>query len=190
MMLIYPIAYAIVWTLPTSIRIYQTVSDHRAPWQLQTVDKACIVLQGFVDAVIYGVNETSLSSWRQLLFPEAFPILSASGNGNDGSSSSKADTSKPTKTDMRMSGGGLWALPSSSKINQETSVTMASGSDSSHSLDLGPDKSGFGDAGAYGNTALEMGRIRKTVEVEIRTSIHAGESDTDDLTIGRTFYRY
>ncbi|KAK4170520.1 hypothetical protein QBC43DRAFT_250142 [Cladorrhinum sp. PSN259] len=69
LMLLYPVAYAIIWTLPTSIRVYQTVTGHSAPWQLQTIDKACIVLQGFVDAVIYGWTESSFASWRNLLFP-------------------------------------------------------------------------------------------------------------------------
>lgn len=68
-MLLYPIAYAVIWTLPTAIRIYQTVTGQPAPWQLQTIDKACIVLQGFVDAVIYGWTESSFASWRNLLFP-------------------------------------------------------------------------------------------------------------------------
>ncbi|KAK0639571.1 hypothetical protein B0T16DRAFT_361173, partial [Cercophora newfieldiana] len=69
LMLLYPLAYAIVWSLPTGIRIYQTATGQPAPWQLATVDKACIVLQGFVDAVIYGATESSMASWRGLLFP-------------------------------------------------------------------------------------------------------------------------
>lgn len=68
-MLLYPLAYAIVWLLPTIIRIYQTVRGQPAPWQVQTIGKACIVIQGLIDAVIYGATESSLSSWRGLLFP-------------------------------------------------------------------------------------------------------------------------
>jgi hypothetical protein len=74
-MLLYPLAYAVVWSLPTGIRIYQAASGQPAPWQLQTVDKACIVLQGLVDAVIYGATESSLSSWRNLFFPGRFPTV-------------------------------------------------------------------------------------------------------------------
>jgi hypothetical protein len=37
--------------------------------------QACIVLQGFIDAVIYGANESSLACWRNLLFPQSFPTI-------------------------------------------------------------------------------------------------------------------
>ncbi|KAJ4226111.1 hypothetical protein NW759_004699 [Fusarium solani] len=67
-MLLYPLAYMLVWSLPTAIRIYQSTRGVPAPFALQTVDKACIVLQGFIDAVIYGVNESSLAHWRNLIF--------------------------------------------------------------------------------------------------------------------------
>ena len=77
LMLLYPLAYAVIWSLPTGIRIYQSASGRPAPWQLQTVDKACIVLQGLVDAVIYGATESSLSSWRNLFFPTRFPPVVA-----------------------------------------------------------------------------------------------------------------
>lgn len=42
LMLMYPIAYMIVWTLPTAIRIYQTAKGVPAPFALQTVDKVCV----------------------------------------------------------------------------------------------------------------------------------------------------
>lgn len=73
-MLLYPLAYAIIWSLPTAIRIYQATENKSAAFELQTVDKASIVVQGFVDAVIYGVNETSLSSWRALLSRRTYPL--------------------------------------------------------------------------------------------------------------------
>ena len=76
-MLSYPIAYGIVWALPTGIRIYQASRGVAAPWQVQTVDKASIVAQGLIDAIIYGANETSLSSWRNL-FSRDIPISSPS----------------------------------------------------------------------------------------------------------------
>lgn len=30
-----------------------------------TASQACIVIQGFADAIIYGVNESSISVWRE-----------------------------------------------------------------------------------------------------------------------------
>lgn len=33
--------------------------------------QACVVSQGLVDAVIYGINEVSLSQWRELIFSES-----------------------------------------------------------------------------------------------------------------------
>ncbi|SPJ78519.1 uncharacterized protein FTOL_06908 [Fusarium torulosum] len=71
LMLMYPVVYMIVWTLPTAIRIYQTITHTPSPFALQTLDKACIVSQGVVDAVIYGINEVSLSQWRELIFSES-----------------------------------------------------------------------------------------------------------------------
>ncbi|KZL82163.1 g-protein coupled receptor 1 [Colletotrichum incanum] len=68
LMLLYPLAYAIIWSLPTAIRIYQATEDKPAAFTLQTIDKASIVIQGFVDAIIYGANETTLASWRARLF--------------------------------------------------------------------------------------------------------------------------
>ncbi|KAF2739834.1 hypothetical protein EJ04DRAFT_483211 [Polyplosphaeria fusca] len=64
-MMSYPLIYMLIWTIPTSIRIYQSVTSKPAPFGIATVDKACIVIQGFADAVIYGVNETSISAWRE-----------------------------------------------------------------------------------------------------------------------------
>ncbi|EXF84333.1 hypothetical protein CFIO01_08817 [Colletotrichum fioriniae PJ7] len=61
-LLLYPLAYAIVWTIPTAIRIYQASTNKPAPFALQNIDQACIVVQGLVDAVIYGMNETSVAS--------------------------------------------------------------------------------------------------------------------------------
>lgn len=81
-MLLYPLAYAVIWSLPTVIRIYQTTTSQPAPWQLQTVDKVCIVVQGLVDAIIYGATEQSLSSWRELLGAKKRPLsLVVSGEG-------------------------------------------------------------------------------------------------------------
>ncbi|KAF2189825.1 hypothetical protein K469DRAFT_562731 [Zopfia rhizophila CBS 207.26] len=64
-MMSYPLVYMLIWTIPTSIRIYQSVTGKPAPFGVATVDKACIVIQGFADAIIYGVNETSAATWRE-----------------------------------------------------------------------------------------------------------------------------
>jgi hypothetical protein len=39
LMLMYPVAYIFVWTLPTAIRIYQASKGTAAPFALQTIDK-------------------------------------------------------------------------------------------------------------------------------------------------------
>ncbi|KAK2013963.1 hypothetical protein LZ32DRAFT_603907 [Colletotrichum eremochloae] len=75
LMLLYPLAYAMIWSLPTAIRIYQATEDKPAAFALQTVDKATIVIQGFVDAIIYGANETTLASWRAPWFHQGYPVL-------------------------------------------------------------------------------------------------------------------
>ncbi|KAK1980055.1 hypothetical protein LZ30DRAFT_796533 [Colletotrichum cereale] len=75
LMLLYPLAYAIIWSLPTAIRIYQATKNKRAPFALQTADKVAVVIQGFVDAVIYGVNETALASWRARFLRQVYPVL-------------------------------------------------------------------------------------------------------------------
>ncbi|KAF9740548.1 G-protein coupled receptor 1 [Paraphaeosphaeria minitans] len=63
-MMYYPLAYMVIWTIPASIRIYQSVTGVPAPFGIATVDKTCIVIQGFADAIIYGLNESSESVWR------------------------------------------------------------------------------------------------------------------------------
>lgn len=49
----------LIWTIPTIVRIYQAVTDKRAPFGIATLDKVCVVIQGFADAVIYGKFFTS-----------------------------------------------------------------------------------------------------------------------------------
>ncbi|KAK6212908.1 hypothetical protein QIS74_08910 [Colletotrichum tabaci] len=85
LMLMYPLAYAIIWSLPTAIRIYQATENKPAAFALQTIDKASIVIQGFVDAVIYGVNETTLTSWRARFSRQGYPVSHAmdARGGND-----------------------------------------------------------------------------------------------------------
>ncbi|KAF2256060.1 hypothetical protein BU26DRAFT_573909 [Trematosphaeria pertusa] len=78
-MMSYPLAYMLIWTIPTTIRIYQSVKGKPAPFGIATVDKACIVIQGFVDALIYGVNESSLGVWRER-FRRSSPATAAPAN--------------------------------------------------------------------------------------------------------------
>ena len=68
-MLAYPLIYMLIWIIPTTIRIYQASTGKPAPFPIATVDKTCIVIQGFADAVIYGFNEASLSAWKGLILP-------------------------------------------------------------------------------------------------------------------------
>ncbi|KAK6529686.1 hypothetical protein TWF281_008849 [Arthrobotrys megalospora] len=63
-MMVYPLAYAIIWACPTAIRIYQGTTGTRAPLWITIVDKSCIVVQGLVDAVVYGLNERAWQGWR------------------------------------------------------------------------------------------------------------------------------
>ncbi|KAJ6262445.1 hypothetical protein Dda_3253 [Drechslerella dactyloides] len=63
-MMVYPLAYAIIWACPTAIRIYQGVTGARAPLWITVIDKSCIVVQGLVDAFVYGLNERAWQGWR------------------------------------------------------------------------------------------------------------------------------
>jgi len=40
-MLIYPLVYMVIWTIPTAIRIYQATTGKAAPFGIGTVDKIC-----------------------------------------------------------------------------------------------------------------------------------------------------
>jgi hypothetical protein len=73
-MMMYPLVYMLIWTIPTTIRIYQSVTGKPAPFGIATVDKACIVIQGFADAIIYGVNESSLGVWREKFSRRPVPL--------------------------------------------------------------------------------------------------------------------
>ncbi|KAK4138452.1 hypothetical protein BT67DRAFT_368437 [Trichocladium antarcticum] len=141
-MLLYPLAYAIVWSLPTIIRIYQTISGQAAPWQAQTLDKACVVLQGVVDATIYGATESSLSSWRNLLFPRRLPAVSRSAPA-DAHSGSEMDGGKSLRRRCR---GGA------------DEDGLVSGTESTDQLELGAVTPKEPRAGI---------EIRKTVEVTV-----------------------
>jgi hypothetical protein len=38
-MMTYPLVYMLIWTIPTTIRIYQATTGHAAPFGIATVDK-------------------------------------------------------------------------------------------------------------------------------------------------------
>ncbi|TLS24208.1 hypothetical protein PpBr36_08827 [Pyricularia pennisetigena] len=69
-MALYPIIYIIIWILPTVVVLYHVSTNTAAPFPLQTVDKSFIVIQGFVNAITYGVSESSVACWRTLLFSQ------------------------------------------------------------------------------------------------------------------------
>ncbi|KAG9238638.1 G protein-coupled glucose receptor regulating Gpa2-domain-containing protein [Amylocarpus encephaloides] len=64
-MMVYPLVYMLTWTIPTTIRIYQSTSGEVAPFGVGTLDKSCIVIQGFADAIVYGLNESTWKLWRK-----------------------------------------------------------------------------------------------------------------------------
>ncbi|KAK6340729.1 hypothetical protein TWF696_009053 [Orbilia brochopaga] len=66
-MMVYPLAYAIIWACPTAIRVYQGATGARAPLWITIVDKSCIVVQCLVDALVYGLNERAWQGWRDRL---------------------------------------------------------------------------------------------------------------------------
>ena len=43
-MMMYPLVYMLIWAIPTTIRIYQSVSGRAAPFGIATVDKASAVV--------------------------------------------------------------------------------------------------------------------------------------------------
>ena len=193
-MLLYPLAYAIIWSLPTGIRIYQTVSGQPAPWQLATVDKACIVLQGFIDAVIYGATESSLSSWRGLLFP------------NTNKRFSKAAASSAVYGDASMKrSSGRWDSAASTEQQEEE---LVSSTRSGSSMGMGPSRSDKtlgvhgsrltpGDSSdeieldVFEKSEPETG-IRKTVEIEVVNSVRtkggAGLGQASLQRPGRSYF--
>jgi hypothetical protein len=167
-MLLYPLAYAVVWSLPTGIRIYQAASGQPAPWQLQTVDKACIVLQGLVDAVIYGATESSLSSWRNLFFPGRFPTVNgvapALGYGNLSGTGSKRWSSKGRAGERQLV---FNAGPHTGGGNTPSATTRSADS-------LGSESDAAGTAADSSEQIIELanleGGIQKTVAIEVSIS--------------------
>jgi hypothetical protein len=138
----YPVVYLLLWTLPTAIRIYQTLKHAPSPFALQTVDKvgkilttpptntdtslqACIVSQGIVDAVIYGINEASLSRWRELIFPTSNTVVASSGTSLTTRGTLRRDTEIPDQKLLSVNGvssaTGSTTTTISNSTNTETS---------------------------------------------------------------------
>lgn len=191
-MLLYPLAYAVVWSLPTSIRIYQTISGHPAPWQLATVDKACIVLQGFVDAIIYGATESSLSTWRTALFPESRKRLSGvvvacdvprpsdhnslwkrrSRNWDSTSIASAGQQELVSRSSLTTTSPGMAGTPSNSQSVESLEMMTTTGPTPKNSAEK-VELERVARRDEHGPKKKKMG-IRKTVQIEVVNSAAAG----------------
>ncbi|KAK3991257.1 hypothetical protein QBC44DRAFT_323920 [Cladorrhinum sp. PSN332] len=159
LMLLYPVAYAIIWTLPTCIRIYQTITGQSAPWQIQTIDKACIVLQGFIDAIIYGWTESSFASWRNLLFPRQ----KLDGEDHvDG-----PDQLEPAQTTIQLQDRHQRNSQTLRNKRRDNEIPPVSSSSSMEPLDMSNVQLGMAGGGG----------ITKTVKVEI-TSSNTADADS------------
>ncbi|KAL2128809.1 hypothetical protein VTI74DRAFT_8615 [Chaetomium olivicolor] len=169
LMLLYPLAYAVVWSLPTGIRIYQTASGQPAPWQVQTLDKACVVIQGLVDAVIYGATESSLSSWRNLLFPGRFPpvngVAPALGYGNLSGKASKRWSAARCGEQQRLPG----SRPPTGEAAPAPTTRSADSLGSSGAISTEVDSSEHIALAKLSGDEPAMG-IRKTVKIEVDIS--------------------
>ncbi|KAL3476737.1 G protein-coupled glucose receptor regulating Gpa2-domain-containing protein [Aspergillus californicus] len=62
-MMIYPAVYALIWAVPTAVRIYHEATGRQAPLALSIVDNSCIISHGIADAIIYGSNERVRNGW-------------------------------------------------------------------------------------------------------------------------------
>jgi len=78
-MMVYPLVYMFIWITPTAIRIYQATTGKSAPFAIGTIDKACIVIQGFADAIVYGCNEHTWNLWREVFRKNASSKWISSG---------------------------------------------------------------------------------------------------------------
>jgi hypothetical protein len=61
-MMYYPLVYMLIWTIPTTIRIYQAVTSRPAPFGIATVDKVCYLLRSvFFHSVIFDIPTLSIT---------------------------------------------------------------------------------------------------------------------------------
>ncbi|KAF3927007.1 hypothetical protein ABW20_dc0110369 [Dactylellina cionopaga] len=62
----YPLAYAVLWSIPTIIMIIQVVKGRGGvSIHVEGLAKMMLVFNGFVDAHVYGFNERTAMGWRQ-----------------------------------------------------------------------------------------------------------------------------
>ncbi|KAL2815862.1 G protein-coupled glucose receptor regulating Gpa2-domain-containing protein [Aspergillus cavernicola] len=64
-MMIYPTVYALIWVVPTAVRIYHGATGRHVPLALRIVDNSCIISHGLADAIIYGFNERVRNGWME-----------------------------------------------------------------------------------------------------------------------------
>ncbi|KAJ0422214.1 G protein-coupled glucose receptor regulating Gpa2-domain-containing protein [Aspergillus carlsbadensis] len=64
-MMIYPTVYALIWVIPTAVRIYHGTTGRQAPVALSIIDNSCIISHGLADAIIYGANERVRNGWLE-----------------------------------------------------------------------------------------------------------------------------
>ncbi|KAK6497437.1 hypothetical protein TWF481_011846 [Arthrobotrys musiformis] len=69
-MISYPLAYAVLWTVPTVVMIVQVVrGGEGVSIHVEGLAKMLLVFNGFVDAHVYGFNERTAMGWRQRIRP-------------------------------------------------------------------------------------------------------------------------
>ncbi|EPS43281.1 hypothetical protein H072_2752 [Dactylellina haptotyla CBS 200.50] len=69
-MISYPLAYAVLWSIPTVIMVVEVVKGRDAVnIHVEGLSKMMLVFNGFVDAHIYGFNERTAMFWWRWLGP-------------------------------------------------------------------------------------------------------------------------
>ncbi|KAK6346367.1 hypothetical protein TWF730_010693 [Orbilia blumenaviensis] len=69
-MISYPLAYAVLWTIPTIVMIIQVArGGEGVSIHVEGLAKMLLVFNGFVDAHVYGFNERTAMGWRQRIRP-------------------------------------------------------------------------------------------------------------------------
>ncbi|KAF3104030.1 hypothetical protein TWF569_007764 [Orbilia oligospora] len=71
-MISYPLAYAVLWAIPTIVMIIQVArGGEGVSIHVEGLAKMLLVFNGFVDAHVYGFNERTAMGWRQRIRPAA-----------------------------------------------------------------------------------------------------------------------
>ncbi|KAK6506002.1 hypothetical protein TWF506_010928 [Arthrobotrys conoides] len=69
-MISYPLAYAVLWAIPTIVMIIQVArGGEGVSIHVEGLAKMLLVFNGFVDAHVYGFNERTAMGWRQRIRP-------------------------------------------------------------------------------------------------------------------------